>query len=63
MVAEGHLRKAAPHPSSHVSLVSAPETSMGTNGNANAVVVASVVGRGKTKVGGKAMKHSLVSLY
>lgn len=61
MVAEGHLRKAAPHPSSHVSLVSAPETSMGTNGTANvaAVVVASVVGRGKTKVGGKAMKHLL----
>lgn len=55
-VAEGHLREVALHPSSHVSLVSAPEMRMGTNGTTNTAIVASVVGRGKTKVAGKAMK-------
>lgn len=55
LLTEEHLRKAAPHPLSHVSLVSAPEMSMGINSTANAVVVAvaSAVERENTRVRGK----------
>lgn len=41
------MRKAAPHPLSHGSLVSAPEMSMGINSTANAV--ASAVERENTR--------------
>lgn len=47
------MRKTAPHPLSHVSLVSAPEMSMGINSIANAAAVASAVERENTRVRGK----------